>query len=343
MAAIVLLLFVLPARAEPEKIDQLIVRMWPGPWGDAFEEVGKAFTRKTGIPVAYDRRVDGVMSTLVQAALAQGRQPPVDVFYTFDLDATKMASMGLLDPVTPAEVPALADMLPLAKPALPGDAWPFVNVGLDIVTLVYRADKFPAGPPDSYKVMFDPAFKGRIFLFTTSEFMVALVARTNGWRIPEDMDKIWTFMEDKVKPMEAIIGGDPELVGGFQRDELDVALSYPTIANQLAPFGVKWTRPKEGLISGDEAIAIPRGLPPARRYWAAQFIQTLLSADVLQPYCDRLKIPCLRKGMTIPPEEMSDPAFPKTPEELAQVYTVPLDVFAAHQSEWNARYDEIIK
>ena len=330
------------ASAEPAKIDQLVVRSWPGPWDDAMVEVGTKFTAKTGIKVAYDHRLDGVMLTLVQSAETQHRSPPVDVFYTFDVDAKKAELRGLLDPMTVADVPNLADMLPMAHPDGDADKWPAVYVGADVVTLLYRKDKFPK-PPDSYAVMFDPAFKGRVLFYSEPQFTLSMVALVNHWSIPGDLDKIWAFIQDKVKPQNPILGGDPETLGGFQRDEIDLAVSYPTIARQLAPIGVGITRPAEGLIGGFESVGIPKGLAEGHRYWAAQFINFLLSPEVLTPYCQRLMVACLRKDMPVTAAELADPGFPKNEAELKQIARIPITLYAEHESEWDSRYDEILK
>jgi hypothetical protein len=46
--------------------------------------------------------------------------------------------------------------------------------------------------------------------------------------------------------------------------------------------------------------------------------------------------------MAVPPAAVDDPSFPKTPEELQQIHTFPLDAYAAHESDWDARFAEIM-
>lgn len=332
------------AAAEPAKLDQLVIRMWPGPWGDAMAATAsKTFAERTGIPVVVDPRDDGAMSTILQAARAQGRQPPIDVFITLDPSAIKDAARGLMDEMQPSDVPNLAAMLPIAKPARPDGKWLYVNFAIDIMTLVYRQSRFPDGAPGSLAVLFDPAFKGRTFLYPRAEGSIGLIALAKGWRIPEDIDRIWAFLQDTVKPLDPIIGGDAELVGAFERNEVDVALTYPAVARNVGDGALRWTRAKEGTLGTVEAAWVPKGLPEANRYWAMRFVDTLLSADVLAAYCARLVIPCFRQNMPLPPGAAEDPAFPKTPEELAGIYQIPLEPYAAHQAEWDARSDEILK
>jgi hypothetical protein len=145
--------------------------------------------------------------------------------------------------------------------------------------------------------------------------------------------------------MDPIIGGDPEAVGGFERNEIDLAFTYSAIPMSLGASGVDvgWPRAREGMMGIYEAAWIPRGLPPESRYWARRFIDMLLSEDVLSAYCNRLLIPCFRRDMPVPDVVANDPAFPKTEAELDALYTTPLDEFAAHQAEWDARFQGIVK
>ena len=335
-----------PAMAEPAKPDILAVRDWPGPWGDAMTETAaKVFTERTGIPVLLDHRLDTAVSALIQAALAQHRPPPVDVFYTLAPTAHEDALRGVMDPLDPEEMPNLKAMLPIAKPPSPDGGWQYVNIGADILTLVYRKSKFPNGPPHSLSVMFDPAFKRRVLIYDSAEANIGLVALTNHWSIPADLDQVWQFASDRIKPMDPIIGGDPEAVGGFERNEIDLAFTYSAIPMSLGANGVDigWTRADEGMMGLYEAAWIPRGLPPESRYWARRFIDLLLSEDVLSAYCTRLLIPCFRRDMPIPEAVANDPAFPKTEAELDALYTTPLDEFAAHQADWDARFQAIVK
>ncbi len=335
------------ARAEPAKPDQLILREWPGPWGDAMvNTVARTFTEQTGIPVVIDHRQEAVMSTLIQGALAQHRQPPIDVFYALAPSAAEDEARGLMDDLDPADIPNLNSMLPLAKPASSSGGWPYVNVGVDIVTLLYRKSKFPTAPPDTVNVMFDPAFKGRILLYSPGAGSdLGLIALARHWSIPADLDKIWAFVADTVKPQQPILGGDADVVGGFERNEIDLAFSYPAIARRLSGNGIDvgWTKTKEGMMGIYEVAWIPRGLPESNRYWARKYIDLLLSRESLSTYCTALFIPCFRSDLPVPEALANDATYPKTPEELEALATVPPDVFAAHQAEWDAHFDEIMK
>ena len=93
----------------------------------------------------------------------------------------------------------------------------------------------------------------------------------------------------------------------------------------------------------NEAFWIPRGLPAANTYWAKQFINFALSQPALQAYCTKLIIPCFRKDVTPPPGSATDPYFPTTPAQFANIHSTPFQDYAANQLDWDARYDSIMK
>jgi putative spermidine/putrescine transport system substrate-binding protein len=344
LAAALCLLLAAAAKAEPAKLDQLVVREFPGPWGDAFETtIGQMFTAKYGIPVVIDHRPDTTVSLLIETALAQGRPPPVDAAISLENATFKEAARGVMQELTVEDIPNLADMLPIAHPVGHPDDYPYVNFATDILTLVYRKSAFPDGPPTSLKMMFDPRFKGRILVGSTSLLTVMLVSLANDWQIPADMDKIWTFIQDKVKPMDPLMGTDADVVNGLQRDEIDLTFTYPYMAAGMEDLGIGWTSTKEGMYGLNEGLWMPRGLPPANAYWAKQFINFVLSHDVLQAYCTKLDIPCFRKDITPPPGAEKDPYFPITPAQFASIHSTPFQAYTANQLDWDARYDAIMK
>jgi putative spermidine/putrescine transport system substrate-binding protein len=322
LAALLCLLIGGAARAEPPKLDQLVVREFDGTWGEAFETT---------------------ISLLIETALAQGRQPPIDAAISLDDSTYKEAARGIMQPLTAEDIPNLADMLPIAHPVGHPDDYPYINFAADLLTLVYRKSAFPDGPPDSLKVMFDPRFKGRVLMGDTSLPTVMLVSMANDWQIPADMDKIWDFIRDKIKPLDPIMGADPEVVNGLQRDEIDLAFTFPANAEGMDKLGIAWTSTKEGMLGLDEGLWMPRGLPEANAYWAKQFINFALSHEALQAYCTKLNIPCFRKDVTPPPGAAKDPYFPMTPAQRASIRSTPFQAYAANQLDWDARYDSIMK
>ena len=89
--------------------------------------------------------------------------PPIHINWDTTTNATKSALRGVTEDL--ADLPNLEGMLPLAQ-ARPGfDGVPLVNTYSYVYVLAYRDEAFPDGPPDSWNVLLDPKFKGRIALY----------------------------------------------------------------------------------------------------------------------------------------------------------------------------------
>ena len=328
-------------RAEPAKPDELIIRDWPGPWGEAMAAVGKAFTDKTGIKVQIDKREDAAVEKLMQAAHAQNREPPVDIMYTMETNSYRDSAQGLSDPLTTADIPNLSNMLGSAMPD--SGQWDYVTIAQDIMTLVYRASAFPDGAPDSFTSLFDPKLKGRVYSNAGAEANVAVVAKLNDWSIPQDMDKIWSFLETKFAPMNPVLGYDTELMAGFQRHEVDLALTFPSNAAALKDPDVKIAMPKEGVYGDGEAFFIPSGLSESRKYWARQFVNFFLSKEMLTQYCNELTLACNAKDLPVPPNAGNDPSFPRTPAERDKIFRIPVKTLAENMATWDAKFNALVK
>ncbi len=63
-----------------------------------------------------------------------------------------------------SDLPNLKGLLPLAKP-VGLEGYPMVNTYAYVYVCAYRPEAFPEGPPESWNVLIDPKFKGRIALY----------------------------------------------------------------------------------------------------------------------------------------------------------------------------------
>lgn len=324
----------------PAKPESLIIRAWPGPWGEAMKGVGKAFTDQTGIPVQIDNRPDEAVAKLVQVAHAQHRDPPVDVVYTMDTNSYKAAAQGTTETLSIEDVPNLAHMTAAAKPE--SGKWDYVKVAADVETLIYRASAFPNGAPDSYVTLFDPKVTGRVYANGSSVPAIATAALMNHWSVPQDMDKIWTFIETKMKPQRPILGFDQALISGFQRNEVDIGMSFPSNAAELHDADIKLAVAKEGIYAADEAFFVPAGLPEGRAYWTKQFVNFFLSKAMLTQYCGALTLPCFAEGLPVPAGASADPSFPKTAADYDKLFRLPVKTVAEQSAGWDAKFSAMM-
>jgi hypothetical protein len=140
-----------------------------------------------------------------------------------------------------------------------------------------------------------------------------------------------------------LLGEDPEGTAAFQRNEVDLAFTYPALVTGLHDPNLQVAQTKEGNFAYYESVFVPRGLPPPRTYWAKQFVNELLSKATLQTYCDTLSIPCLEADLSVPTGARNDPSFPTKAADFSRISTLSPEVAMKNVAAWDARFAAIMK
>ncbi|MGH6942892.1 MAG: ABC transporter substrate-binding protein [Geminicoccaceae bacterium] len=339
------LLPVRPAFAQAEKPAELIVRAWGGVWVEALEKgVSKPFTEATGIAVRHDLTEDNEIQPKIWAAVDQGRVPPVHVNWDTTTNATKSALRGVT--VDLGDLENLDGLLPSAQP-IGLDGWPIVNVYSYVYVLAYRDEAFPDGPPDSWTVMLDPKFKGRIALYDDGIGFTPVAQILGGGSlkgIPDDMEPAWELYR-KLEAQEPLLGEDPDFTSWFQKGEIDLACTIVSNAREakLGGIAVSWTVPKEGADLETDALWVPKGLPDNETYWTKRYVDFALTPEAQETWCNMLGLPPVRPGLTPPEDLEGDPAYPTKPEDFARLLRVPTPIMVEHEKEWFAKFNEIMQ
>ncbi len=331
--------------AEPEKPAELIVRAWGGVWVNSLKAgVSDPFSKMTGISIRHDLTEDNEIQPKIWAAVAQHRPPPVHVDWDTTINATKSALHGVAEDLS--DIPNLKNVLPVAKP-VGLDGWPIVNTYSYVYVLAYNEDAFPDGAPTSWKVMADPKFKGRIALYNDGIGFIAPAEITGGGKlsdIPDNMQACWDFIA-QLKPQQPLLGEDPDFTAWFQKGEVDLACTISANAAEAVKSGVKvkWTVPDEGATLDTDGMWIPKGFPDNELYWAKQYINYAISPEGQTAWLTPLGVPGVVPGLTVPPGLENDPSYPVTPEQFAKMLQVSPKVQVEHQSEWFAKFKEIMQ
>jgi putative spermidine/putrescine transport system substrate-binding protein len=328
-----------------DKPAELIVRAWGGVWVESLDQgVSQPFADATGIAVRHDLTEDNEIRPKIWAAVDQGRVPPIHVDWDTTTNATKSALRGVTEDL--GGVANLEGLLPLAKPSgLEG--WPLVNTYSYVYVLAYRDEAFPDGPPDSWQVMIDPKYKGRVAIYDDGiGFHPAAQIAGGGTLedIPDHMEPAWAFFE-KLKANEPLLGEDPDFTNWFQNGEIDVACTIISNARAAKQNGiaVSWTVPKEGAKLDTDGLWIPKGLPENELYWAKEYINLALSPEGQQVWCNGLGLPPVRPGLEPPADLVGDPAYPTTEADLKLLLRVPTPILVEHESDWFAKVNEIMQ
>lgn len=324
-----------PAAAQ-EKPGELIVRAWGGVWVESLEAgVSRPFAEMTGIAVRHDLTEDNEIRPKIWAAVDQGRVPPIHVNWDTSTNATKSALRGVTEDL--GDLANLGEMLPAARPA-GFEGVPLVNMYSYVYVLAYREEAFADGAPESWNVLLEPRFKGRIALYDDGIGFhpVAQIAGGGAMEgVPDAMEPAWDFIR-KVKEQQPLLGEDPDFTTWFQNGEIDVACTILSNARAARQNGidVAWTVPEEGCKIDTDGMWIPRGLPENELYWAKEYVNFAMSQQAQQAWTGGLGLPGLRPGLTPPADLVGDPAFPTSPEDFGRLLSVPTRVLVEHESDW---------
>ena len=263
-------------------------------------------------------------------------------------DTTTNATISALRGVTVdlGDLSNLGALLPLAKP-VGLDGYPLVNTYAYVYVCAYRPEAFPEGPPQSWKVLLDPKFKGRIALYDDGIGFNPVAVIAGGGKledIPDNMEPGYEFYR-QLKENKPLLGEDPDFTTWFQNGEIDVACTISVNARAAKQNGIDvvWTVPQEGCKVDTDGLWVPKGLPENEEYWAKQFVNHALSKEAQQKWCSALGLPPVYPGIEPPADLVGDPSYPTQPEDFAKLLSIPSKVLVENQPLWFAKFNEIMQ
>ena len=324
---------------------EIIVRVWGGAWGDAMRAgVADPFTEMTGIPVRFDFTEDNEIRPRIWAAVDQGRVPPIHVNWDTTTNATISALRGVT--VDLSDLPNLDGLLPLHEP-VGLEGYPLVNTYAYVYVCAYRPEAFPDGPPQSWRVMLDPQFRGRIALYDDGIGFNPIAVIAGGGTlddIPDNMEPGYEFYR-QLRENQPLLGEDPDFTAWFQNGEIDLActISVNARAARQSGINVEWTVPEEGCKVDTDGLWVPQGLPDNEEYWAKEYVNFALSREAQERWCSLLGLPPVYPGLAPPEDLVGDPAYPTTEEDFAALVSIPSPTLVANQPIWFQNFQEIFQ
>lgn len=328
------------------KPSKLVVRSWGPPWSSTIGDIpGKAFTAKTGIPVEFDLTDFTVMDTKVRLAVRSGHRPPVDVMYTIGRSCYAASAQKVLVPLDPGIVTNLAHISPAGKPQ--GSASDYVLVYTYTTPLIYRTDKLKLTNGMSWQVMWDAAYKGRLFVpanFDPLLFPVAKMLKHNP--ASGNLAPVWAKFKT-LRPNIQVVGDDTPFINNMKTGEvwLGSALVGDALAlQQTTKVPVDWIVPKEGAVLTGDGMYVPKNLPSDVTYWAQVFVNEVIDARLQTQWTGKVETVPTNLGATPAAFMKGNPAFPFTAAEIEK-YAIPEPLAAAAKNGdgWQANYTAAIQ
>lgn len=253
--------------------DALVVSTWGGSFRDLIDEnIGKEFTRQTGVPVKYV--TGGTIDRLNKAKLAS--TPESDITFTTSHVGWLYVSSNLFTQLDTARIPNYGHLVDRAKisPYHIG-SWAYVY------SIGYRADMLPAGVKfDSWNDLWNPALKGKISApdFDPSH-LIAVSSMLSGGDAAT-----WEKGQEKLKALKpnfkAFYTNDANAQQLIATGETPVEVILSMNAYYMVGQGVpvKLAMPKEGAVLGVDTMGIMKG--STKTDLAYKFMNIALSSDV---------------------------------------------------------------
>jgi spermidine/putrescine-binding protein len=327
------------------KPDKLVVRSWGDPWSTNIGNIpGKAFTAKTGIPVQFDLTDFDVMDTKVRLAVKAGERPPVDVVYTIGRSAYTASVQKLLVPLNPSIVTNFKYIVDAGKPQ--GSKSDYVLVYTYTTPLIYRTDKVSLKNGDSWEVMWDPKYAGKLFVTTNFDpYVLPLSRMLHLDPATSNLAPLWAKLRT-LRPNIKVVGDDTPFINNMTSGEvwLGSALVGDAVALQQANVPVEWIVPKQGAVLTGDAMYVPKHLPSNVTYYAQMFINEVIDAQMQTAWTANVVTVPTNSKAKASSFMQSNEAFPFTNAQIKK-YAIPegLNLAARNADSWQASFTAAIQ
>lgn len=260
-----------PALAQPRP--PLKISVWGGSWRDLVnDQIGRKFTRETGIPVEY--QTGGTIDRLNRARLAKGN-PESDITFTTSHIGWLYANDDLYEPFDAAKVPNAANLVEQARIS------PFhVGTWAYVYTIGFRPDLLPNVSFNSWEDLWKPEMRNRIAApdFDPSH-LIAVAARLEGADAAN-----WERGQERLKALRpnfrAFYTNDANSQQLIASGETPVQVILSMNAHHMVEQGVniRLAIPREGAVLGVDTVAVMKGSRNADAAW--RFINMALDPAV---------------------------------------------------------------
>ena len=316
--------------------DALVVSTWGGSFRDLIDEnIGKEFTKQTGVPVKYV--TGGTIDRLNKAKLAT--TPESDITFTTSHVGWLYVSGNLFETLDTSKIPNYSHLVERAKisPYHIG-SWAYVY------SIGYRPDMLPAGVKlDSWNDLWNPALKAKIAApdFDPSH-LIAVSAMLSGGDAAT-----WEKGQEKLKALKpnfkAFYTNDANSQQLIATGETPVQVILSMSAYHMASQGVpiKVAMPKEGAVLGVDSMGIMKGSTKADL--AYKFMNIALSPEVQSKIVASKKASPVVDNATVSAEDAALPGVFTTKAQWdTQAIVVDNKLRAEKTAEWRKWFTENI-
>jgi putative spermidine/putrescine transport system substrate-binding protein len=339
-AAVLLLLTMLAAPAIAR--ETLVIANWGGIFGESLEKNVLAGFRKAHPDVDIVIHSQSSAADTLTKIRAERAKPTIDIAFTTWAGAASLAKEGLTEPLPPADVPGLSQIVPKLL-GREGDSLAWVGINPKSRGFAIKRDIAPTGPLTT-KWLLDPKLRRQIAVpqFGWGNGAILLeFAMANGGS-ERNVDPGFAFAKQVAPNVNVIYRTTGEAVRLMTTGEASVAYVNSNAAASLAEkdpsIGYYYPTDTPLFLDADAVVVVKGG--PAGRKVALEFMRYFLQPVQLDAYSFGTGSSSPNMKAPVPPKDKVP--FPVDPAALSKAF-FPTGETADHITRnfdaWNERWN----
>ena len=239
--------------------DMLTIAVYPGAGEQVWTSLVNAFAAETGIKTRIFAPV------LPAASIAQaGGHPAFDVALIAGYAAPSLYTQGLLQPLTPANLPALQDVPAAYWPRTPDGILMGAPIYFSIYGIAYNTDLATADDFKSWNNLLDAKWQGQIPLnrpTMLASYDLTLFSKLNGGD-EKNVEPGYKFIQKLAAHAHSVYSSMTGLESELARGEVTAAPFYSAeiaVQKRLGAPTIAFTVPKEGGLMLPYLLVVPKG------------------------------------------------------------------------------------
>jgi putative spermidine/putrescine transport system substrate-binding protein len=279
---------------------EIVFSGYGGDYGEMMKKlVIEPFEKKFNAKVVYDATGTSAQKLAKLRASRDTYTWDATVLTGYDLLAA--GREGLLEPVDATKLPNLAKLWDFAQKE--GQGWgPITSV--DPLILLYNRDRVKP-PPDSWNVLWDPRYKGKVAISHVSEgkglFLLLLAAYMTGGD-ERRIDSGFAKVRELVPNVGAWLTLSPQYVPYFQREDVWLTPYWNGRAQLMIDQGLPLATviPKEGTLAITNAFGVAKSA--RNKALALEFVNFYLDAAQQEAWVRKIYYGPTNREVAVPPE-----------------------------------------
>ena len=275
---------------------ELVVGTWGGDYGASLQsQIDEALMKPLGVSVSQDIGNNDPRRTKLIAEKGS-RRSSMDVACINDIDSYILSEQGILETVPEADVPRLAEVLPVFRKP---HSIPHIYSAM---VVIYNPDKIKT-PPKAYADLFDPQYKGRVGYSDILYNWNISAANIAGGGKADDMSEGKKLLLELKKNEPKVFPSNEALAAALKSEEVWISTMWLARGFMWKKGGIPlaWSVPEEGAIPILFEAAVPKNSRAKDAAW--KYLNAMLDPKAQVAFAEKMGyVPTVRDAKL--PEEL---------------------------------------